>query len=300
MERVRDAIARAREQRESLQGENTGEDGGPENPGTGSAAELPAEASVGAQAEARSRAPVVRETARPTSRRGSVSPADIEYTRTRSETLEEKVLLKNRVVAGFRHDERAEVYRQLRSQIVPKMKANGWRTLAITSPNENAGKTLTAVNLAISISQEVNQTVLLVDLDLRSPSVHETLGVDTGKGIADCIIHGEPIENVLLNPQFKRLVVLPGRALGEYSSELLTSPNMQAIMDEIVGRYESRIIVFDLPPLLRNDDALVFTPKVDATLMVVEDGRTSASEIKRSLHLLENSNLIGTILNKAR
>ncbi|MBK8970373.1 MAG: CpsD/CapB family tyrosine-protein kinase [Hahellaceae bacterium] len=213
--------------------------------------------------------------------------------------LDEAVLEKNRVIAGLLHDERAEVYRQLRSQILPQMKANGWRTLAVTSPGENAGKTLTAVNLAISIAQEVNQTVLLVDLDLRSPSVHTTLGLAVEKGVADCIKLGEPVENILLNPQFKRLVVMPGKAMEAYSSELLTSPNMRALMEEIVNRYDSRLIIFDLPPLLRNDDALAFTPQVDATLLVVENGVSTEEQVRRCLHLLENSRLIGTILNKA-
>lgn len=266
MERVRDAISKAREQRQLH----------PEGDETPVAVE---------------RAPA--DTA-------PLRAEHIEYTQTRTVQLDEQVLEKNRVIAGFRHDERAEVYRQLRSQILPQMKAHGWRTLALTSPGENAGKTLTAVNLAISISQELNQTVMLVDLDLRSPSVHQTLGFEVEKGVADCIQTGEPVENVLLNPQYKRLVVLPGRALGSYSSELLTSPNMKAMMNEIVNRYESRIIIFDLPPLLRNDDALVFTPQVDATLLVVENGVSTADQVKRCLHLLESSNLLGTILNKAR
>lgn len=225
---------------------------------------------------------------------------DIEYTRTQSITLDEAVLENNRVVASFRHDERAEIYRQLRSQILSQFKSKGWRTLALTSPGENAGKTLTAVNLAIAISQEVNYSVMLVDLDLRSPSVASTLGFEPKKGIEDCILKGEPIENVLVNPQFKRLVVLPCRSLGAYSSELLTSPNMRALMDEIVSRYESRIIIFDLPPLLRNDDALVFTQLVDANLLVVENGVSTNDEVKRCMYLLKDSNLLGAVLNKIR
>ena len=170
---------------------------------------------------------------------------NIQYTRTQTISLDDAVLEKNRVIAAFRNDPRAEVYRLLRGQVLTQLKSNNWNTLAITSPGENAGKTLTAVNLAIAISQEVNHTVMLVDLDLRSPSVASTLGFEPRKGIEDCILRGEPIENVIVNPQFNRLVVLPCRSLGEYSSELLTSPNMLALMDEIVSRYESRIIIFD-------------------------------------------------------
>lgn len=225
---------------------------------------------------------------------------DITYTQTPTVALDETVLKQNRVVTSLQSDPRGEVYRQLRTQVLAHMKAHGQRTLAITSPHEGAGKTLTAINLAIAISREQNQTVLLIDLDLRHPSVHATLGLDVDCGIADCILDDTPVSDVLINPQFERLVIAPGRPLETYSSELLSSPRMQSILDDIINRYDQRLIIFDLPPLLRNDDALVFTPQVDATLLVLEDGADNADDVKRCLHLLKDCHLLGTILNKAR
>ena len=75
---------------------------------------------------------------------------------------------------------------------------------------------------------------------------------------------------------------------------------MRNLLNDITSRYPSRIVIFDLPPLLRNDDALKFTPFADATLMVVEAGQNDPEEVRRSLHLMRNANLIGTVLNKAR
>ena len=141
---------------------------------------------------------------------------------------------------------------------------------------------------------------MLVDLDLRQPSLHEMFDITVEKGLIDYLNDEASLEEVLLNPGFQRLVLLPGRALGKYSSEILSSPQMKSLVRDISQRYTDRIIIFDLPPLLRNDDALMFTPTVDATLMVVEDGVTTADDVQRSLQLLEGSNLIGTILNKAR
>lgn len=227
-------------------------------------------------------------------------PTAIRYTRTRHVDLDESRLKENRVIAGLDYDDRVEAYRQLRTQVLKILKDNNWNTLAITSPGENAGKSLTATNLAISLSREVNHTVMLVDLDLRQPSLHEMFDVHVEKGLIDYLNADATLEDVLLNPGFPRLVLLPGRALGKYSSEILSSPQMQSLVQDIRGRYADRIIVFDLPPLLRNDDALMFTPTVDATLMVVEDGVTTVDDVQRSLQLLEGSNLIGTILNKAR
>ena len=223
---------------------------------------------------------------------------DFSYTVTRQVQVDEDLLIENRVIGGAKYDERAAVYRQLRSQVLQQMRANDWRTLAITSPEENAGKTLTAANLAISLSQEVNQTVLLVDMDLRKPSVHEIFGVDCEYGLVDCMRGKAAIEDVLFNPGYPRLTVLPGNELGVHSSELLTSPKMRSLIDEITHRYDDRYIVFDLPPLLRNDDALVFSPLVDAVMLVIEAGATASAEVQRSLRLLQGSNLLGTVLNK--
>ena len=224
----------------------------------------------------------------------------VAYIQTRTEEIDEEGLKKNRVIAGFNYDHRVEAYRQLRTQILKVLKDNQWNTLAITSATEGAGKTLTAVNLAISISREVNHTVMLVDLDLRAPSVHRTLNIDVEHGLVD-YLHGKvALEKVLVNPGYQRMVVLPSKPLGKYSSEILSSPEMKRLITDIRNRYKNRIIIFDLPPLLRNDDALMFTPSVDATLMVVEDGKTTEEDLKRSVQLLEGSNLVGTVLNKAR
>lgn len=227
-------------------------------------------------------------------------PVDVEYSTTRRVEPAPDVLARNRVIAGDINDPRVEAYRQLRSQVLATMKRQGWRTLAITSPNENAGKTLTAINLAISISQEVNQTVMLVDLDLRKPNIHTTLGITLDKGIVDHLEAGEPLANILLNPGYPRLVILPGLPQGHHVSELLSSPAMKTFMEDITQRYPDRIIIFDLPPLLRNDDAMVFVPNADACLLVVEDGATRPDDIERSVQLLQHTQLIGTILNKAR
>ena len=222
------------------------------------------------------------------------------YSRTPTATAEEDTLYQNRVIAGINLDPRIEVYRQLRTKVRQTLDRNHWNTLAITSPGENAGKTLTAVNLAIALSREVTHTVLLVDLDLRQPSVHNTLDIKAKYGLVDVLAGEVELEEVLINPGFPRLVVLPGRALGHYSSELLSSPAMKQLVENIRNRYASRVIIFDLPPLLRNDDALLFTPTIDATLLVVEEGVTTTDDLQRCEELLDGANLIGTVLNKAK
>jgi protein-tyrosine kinase len=225
----------------------------------------------------------------------------IEYTSTRRVHLDDLTLKARRILGGMVHDSRSDPYRQLRGQILQKMRTNNWQTLAITSPNAGNGKTLTAINLAISLSQEVNQTVLLVDVNLRSPGVAQLLGIDDlAYGITDYLFEQIPLEKILINPEYSRLVILPGNKCFEYSAEVLSSPQMRKLHEELKSRYQDRIIIFDLPPMLVSDDAISFIPQVDATLLVLEDGGATKAELERCTTLLNTCPLIGTVLNKVR
>ena len=223
----------------------------------------------------------------------------VEYTQTRQVKVSNRLLLDNRVVAAFENDQRAEPYRQLRTLVLKKFSENNWRTLAITSAHRNAGKTLTAINLAIALSKDLNQTVLLADMDLKGPNILDALGVTAEAGLVEHLVKGTPIADILVNPGFERLTVLPALPVTGNTSEILSSPAMKATLDELVNRYSDRLIVFDLPPLLGDDDALVFAPYVDATLIVVENGVTTPEDLKRCYQLLEGTHVIGTVLNKA-
>lgn len=224
----------------------------------------------------------------------------IEYTQTRTQKPDVAAMAKNRVVGGNLADKRAEIYRQLRTQVLHKLRENSWRTLAVTSPNSHAGKSLTALNLAISLSLEVNQTVMLVDLDLRNPTLLDKLGLEAEHDIIDYLEGRVELREVLINPGFERLVILPNLPGRAQRSELLSSPQMAELLRDIVNRYESRIIIFDLPAVLDDDDALLFAPCADALLLVIEDGVSKRADIERTMRLLGDRPLLGTILNKAR
>jgi protein-tyrosine kinase len=221
-----------------------------------------------------------------------------EYTETRVVKLDPERLRRERIIAASSDDKRIEGYRHLRTQILRKFRENNWHTLAITSPNSRAGKTLTALNLAISLSLEVNHTVMLVELDLRNPSVLNKLGIESEYGLIDVVEGKADVSQALINPGFDRLVILPNSGKEKRRSELLSSPQMAALFRDIVTRYDSRIIIFDLPAVLDDDDALVFAPFADATLLVVEDCVTKRADIERTKQLLQGVRLIGTVLNK--
>jgi capsular exopolysaccharide synthesis family protein len=231
-----------------------------------------------------------------------VMPAtQINYSQTRIHDVQKNFLREQRVITGRDKGNAGDAYGILRTQVLQRLTENNWNALAITSPGNNEGKTLTAINLAISLAQEVTYTVLLVDTNLRHPSVHTYFGLTPEKGLSDYLTGDVPLSNLLINPAgIERFVILPGGAPLDNSSEMLSSPKMKQLVDELKERYRTRIVLFDLPPLLSSADALAFSPYVDAALLVLEEGRTSEEDIQRATELLQNTQFIGTVLNKSR
>ncbi|HEY8037345.1 MAG TPA: CpsD/CapB family tyrosine-protein kinase [Methylobacter sp.] len=224
----------------------------------------------------------------------------IRYTKTQTVTIDQDVLRDNRVIMGLYNDPRANLFRILRTNVLKQLRENNWNSFAITSATPDAGKSLISVNLAIAIAMEGNQSVLIVDADLRHPSVAQYLGLQCEFGLFDCLKSTVSLENVLVNPGIERLVVLPGKNSDNNSSELISSRKMVSLIQEIKSRYESRIIIFDLPPLFAADDAMVLMPYADAALLVVEDGKNTSEELQHSMYILEQTNLLGLVLNKSR
>jgi len=226
--------------------------------------------------------------------------APVRYTHTRTVHVAKSFLQERRIISGFEKNEFTEAYKILRTQVFQRLRENGWNSLAVTSPGLNEGKTLTAINLAISLAMEVNYTVLLVDADLRHPSVHSYFGIEAECGLSDYLTADKPLSELLIHPEeIPGLVILPGGKPLANSAEMLNSSKMARLVDELKTRYSSRIILFDLPPLLGAADTLAFSPYVDAALLVIEDGKTQAEDVKRAMGLLQGTSLIGTVLNKS-
>src|SRR5207253_751902 len=161
-------------------------------------------------------------------------------------------LARNLVIGARAPGEAYSAYNRLRTQVITRLQENHWSTVAITSPSSATGNTLTAINLAISIARDFSYTVLLVELDLVNPSFHKIFGFEQRQGIVDYLLNDVPIPEILLNPGIDRLVVIPAGSPVANSSELLSSPKMIRLVEELKLRYEHRIVLFDLPPVLTN------------------------------------------------
>ncbi|NOQ76240.1 MAG: exopolysaccharide biosynthesis protein [Methylococcaceae bacterium] len=223
----------------------------------------------------------------------------ISYSKTRKIEVSEQLLKKNRIVAGLDDDPRADLYKMLRTKVLQRMLLNKWNVLAVTSPSRGTGKSLTAINLAISIAMDANYSVLLADLDLRRPCIHDYFGMPAEPGLSDYFSGEKTISELLVHPGLEKMVVLPAGRPIKRSSDLLSTPKMLELADELKQRYPDRIVVVNLPPLLLTDDAMIYMPNVDACILVVAEGESSEDDIKKSIQMIDQNKLIGTVLNKA-
>lgn len=228
-----------------------------------------------------------------------IATDEIKYQHTKTIAVSDETFRKNHVVAALNNDNKADLFKILRTKIIQRMRVNQWNVLAVTSPTASVGKSFISSNIAVSMAMDANYSVLLADLDLRRPSLYRYFDIDPDIGIRDYLEDDKSIAELLINPGLESLVVLPAGKPIRRSSELLSTPKMQALASELKRRYANRIVIIDLPPLLHTDDAMMFMPNVDACLLVVAEGESTEDEIKQSLQLIDETKFIGTVLNKS-
>lgn len=223
----------------------------------------------------------------------------ITYSETAVVQLNPAHLENYRIVAQNKHEPASWVFDSLRTQVLQKMEENNWRTVAIISPTPEAGKTVVAINLAICIAQQPQKTAMLVDFDLRKPRVAEYLGIKPKKSINDFLDGSAELSEIILNPSIPRLTIVPTNKPVNQSSETLSSIKVKKLIVELKERYDSRVVIFDLPPILNADDAMVLLPQVDCVLLVLGNGLHTESDIEETMRLLTKSNILGVIVNRA-
>jgi len=222
----------------------------------------------------------------------------VAYSQTKVQATNAQVLKENRIIAAFPNSPWLESYRMLRTRCLQAMDAMEWKTVAITSTSNQTGASLTAANLAISIAMELDRTALLVDANFTNPTVNRLFGIQAEKGLGDYLVNDAELSSLMINPGIDRLVILPAGKPMFNSTEMLHSPKMVRLVNELKSRYPSRIIIFDMPPILSQDDTLGFSPYVDCVLLVIEEGRTKTDELKNAASLLKDINVLGTVFNK--
>jgi protein-tyrosine kinase len=231
--------------------------------------------------------------------RSDITTTEIRYSTTRTVSVRPEVLRRHRIISDNDESQVREEYKILRTHILQRTLAEQKNTLMVTGPLPGEGKTLTAINLAISLSHEVDKTVLLVDADLRFPSVHSCFGLPQGPGLVDYLSGEASLPDLLVHPEgFDKLVILPGGRAVAGAAELIGSPMMGNLVKELKHFYPDRYVLFDLPPVLSYADPRIFAQYVDGIILVVEMGKTPREDIQRCVELFKEFPLIGLVLNK--
>jgi len=222
------------------------------------------------------------------------------YTDSAKIELDHKGLLDNRCICILPDAPELDSYKVLRTRIQQLTKAKGLNTVMITSADPGEGKTLTAVNLALTFARAYNQTVMLVDCDLRRQSIQKVMGFKSNAGLIDYLVDGRPLNEFIVWPGIDKLTLISGGRTFEDSSELLSSPRMKNLVQELKTRYDDRYIIFDVPPILGCADALALTPYVDCIIMVVAEGKSSMRSVQKALEALPKDKFLGFVMNRQK
>jgi protein-tyrosine kinase len=234
-----------------------------------------------------------------------VAPAAVDVSQVRQfqrVALDNSVLEQNKVLPRITDHAALRAYKILRTRVLRRLEANQWRSLAVTGVTAGEGKTLTAINLAIALSQDVNTCVFLVDLDLQRPRIAHYLGMSGlggEKGLSDYLLGEATFDSIIYSPNIERFAVIPNFQPVMQSSELLSSPRMLELMRTLESEAPRRVIILDMPPVLAADDVLAFSPQLDGLLLVVGEGTTSRDSLRSAKEVLSEMNLLGVVLNRS-
>jgi protein-tyrosine kinase len=205
-----------------------------------------------------------------------------------------------RIVAHATNSQHGRYFDMLRTQVLQELDKNSYQFLALTSPTAGCGKSVTACNLALSIARHSERSVVLVDLDLHKPRISEYLGLNRDWGVLSILEGRATLSDALVKACIgpSKMLVLPGEACSSGSSEWMASQPMASLLQAIKSKFRSRIVIFDLPPVLVTDDVISILPQMDAALLIAGVGTTSVSHIKECQKHLTGTPVVRVVVNK--
>jgi len=191
----------------------------------------------------------------------------------------------------------AEQYRALRTRLAHAEGASALRTVLITSPQKGEGKSVTSANLALTMAQELQRRVVIVEADLRKPSLGHLFNLPAGPGLAEYLVGAAELKDVMKFLPDHHLTVIPAGTPPANPSELLGSTAMRRMLDQLRTRFDR--VILDTPPVLPLADVAVLAPLVDGALLVVRAGYTPKPAIETALRAFDSSRLLGIVLNES-
>jgi protein-tyrosine kinase len=221
---------------------------------------------------------------------GAAAIAETSARLFRPAATDPEAMERNHILLGVSDMAVARAYKILRTRVLHRLHANNWHSIGITGTAAGEGKSLTAVNLALALAQDVNTWVFLVDLDLQRSQVASYLGMSIDYGITDYLTGQAELDQIIYDIGVKRLAVVPNARQVEQSSEFLSSPRMAELVDSLTA---------ETPPLLVSDDVLAFGGQADSHLLVVSQGHTARRTLLNAKETLAEMNVIGVVLNRS-
>jgi len=193
----------------------------------------------------------------------------------------------------------AEQFRMLRTNILFPKNGKPSRSIMVASTLPAEGKSFVAANLAISIAQNIDKHVLLIDCDMRSPTIHKLFGFGPVPGLSDYLTRGQRLQEVIQKTFIERLSILPGGPEPPNPAELLSSRHMTNLLTEVKQRYDDRFIIIDTPPIRMTAEAQAISKFTDGVLMVVRFGMAKKGTVTRVIEDIGKDKIIGLVGNFA-
>jgi Mrp family chromosome partitioning ATPase len=211
--------------------------------------------------------------------------------------VKESHLTRNRIIVGNNNKPARASFDVLRTRLLHILKEQGWSRVAITSPTDGCGKSFVAANLALSLARREDSRTVLMDMNLRNPSLAKHFGITRGRAMRDFLVGKTEERDFLLKINSNLAIGLNNRP-EEDPSELLQSPRTQDALEVMQLELQPDVVLYDMPSALFNDELLSFLPQVDGVLLVVGGGKSTAAEVRQVEKLLHDQiPLLGVILN---
>ena len=230
-----------------------------------------------------------KKTKAPSERRFTLDKAPAKYARREIE--------KNLVTLMNPQTFEAEQFKILRTNLLFPESGKTPRSVMVTSAVPGEGKSFVAANLAVSVARHVNWNVLLIDCDLRRPSIHKQFGFKNVSGLSDYLANGTALQPLLLKTGIENLTILPAGKLPDNPSELLSSERMAALLEEVAARYHDRLIILDSPPPKLTAESSALATYVDGILVVVKYESTPKDSVTELIRKLGRDKILGAVVN---
>lgn len=215
-------------------------------------------------------------------------------------TLSPAVLTGNGLFLEASDHPAAVAFDILRTRLLHGLAEKGWKRIAVTSPTHGCGKSFVATNLALSLARRPSSRSVLLDLDLRRPELARILGIREEHALSEFLSGEQPLESIFCRHGRTLALGLNGVSIDK-ASETLHDPETVSALAAMLEQLDPEVVIYDVPPLLVNDDVLALAPCVDAVLLVSDGTKTTPDELRACERLLDGRiPLMGVVLNRAQ